>query len=138
MKKYIALFLSLFALCLAVSAQEVNSASQEDTTEATTEEATTSAEEASEVTSDEASAPATAELIWEVANAAYNEGRFATAAENYEAILAQGQHSAKVYFNLGNAYFKQDDLAHAILYYHRALRLEPADEDIRHNLEYAE
>ena len=136
MKKYIALFLSLFALCLAVSAQEVNSASQETTESATAEEATAS-EEASEVTSDEASAPATAELIWEVANAAYNEGRFAAAAENYEAILAQGQHSAKVYFNLGNAYYKQERLGKAILNYHRALRLAPADEDIRHNLEYA-
>ena len=39
---------------------------------------------------------------------------------------------------MANAYFKQGDTAHAILYYHRALRLDPSDEDVRHNLEYAE
>ena len=39
---------------------------------------------------------------------------------------------------MANAYFKKGDIAHAILYYNRALRLAPADEDIRHNLEYAE
>ena len=39
---------------------------------------------------------------------------------------------------MANAHFKQEELGKALLYYNRALRLRPADEDIRHNLEYAE
>ena len=84
------------------------------------------------------SIPAQEEALWEQANAAYNSGEYAQAQSLYEAIAAMGLQSAALYYNMANAYFKQDDIAHAILYYHRALRLEPADEDIRHNLEYAE
>lgn len=75
---------------------------------------------------------------WEQANAAYNNGDYASALKQYEAIQAEGLHSAALYYNMANAYFKMDELAEAILYYNRALRLAPADEDIRHNLEYAE
>lgn len=75
---------------------------------------------------------------WEQANAAYNNGDYASALKQYEAIQADGLHSAALYYNMANAYFKMDELAEAILYYNRALRLAPADEDIRHNLEYAE
>ena len=83
-------------------------------------------------------AAASEQALWEQANAAYNSGDYAQAQSLYEAIAAMGLQSAPLYYNMANAYFKQDDIAHAILYYHRALRLEPADEDIRHNLEYAE
>lgn len=76
--------------------------------------------------------------MWEQANAAYNNGDYASAMTQYEAIQAEGLHSAALYYNMANAYFKMDELAEAILYYNRALRLAPADEDIRHNLEYAE
>ncbi|MBO5878146.1 MAG: tetratricopeptide repeat protein [Alistipes sp.] len=78
------------------------------------------------------------QTLWEQANAAYNSAEYAQAQSLYEAIAAKGLQSAPLYYNMANAYFKQDDLAHAILYYHRALRLAPADEDIRHNLEYAQ
>ena len=136
MKKYIALFLSLLVICLTVGAQEMASeaVSAEGSAEGSATEQEASAEATEATTTPVAATP---EQHWEVANAAYNEGRFATAVENYEAILADGLHSAKVYFNLGNAYFKQERLGKAILNYHRALRLAPADEDIRHNLEYA-
>ena len=77
-------------------------------------------------------------ILWEQANAAYNSADYAQAQSLYEAIAAKGLQSAPLYYNMANTYFKQGDVAHAILYYHRALRLEPADEDIRHNLEYAE
>jgi len=42
-----------------------------------------------------------------------------------------------LYYNLGNAYFKSGEIAPAILWYERALRLDPSDADIRYNLEYA-
>lgn len=76
--------------------------------------------------------------LWDAANAAYGEGDYDRAAELYEAILDKDLHSAALYYNLANALFKHGELGRAILYYNRALRLAPSDEDIRHNLEYAE
>ena len=78
------------------------------------------------------------EALWESANAAYNAGEWDKALTNYKIIADKGLESAPLYYNMANAYFKKSELARAILYYHRALRLAPADEDIRHNLEYAE
>lgn len=71
------------------------------------------------------------------ANAQYAEGNYAEAAEQYEQILAE-QPSAEVYYNLGNAYFKQGELAQSILAYERALRLKPSMKDAKHNLEFAQ
>ena len=76
--------------------------------------------------------------LWEAANAAYGAGDYDRAAELYEAIAEKNLHSAALYYNLANALFKKNELGRAILYYNRALRLAPADEDIRHNMEYAE
>ena len=76
--------------------------------------------------------------LWQIANTAYNAGNYALAEECYTRIVEQGLHSAALYYNLANAHFKQDELGKAMLYYNRALRLRPNDEDIRHNLEYAE
>ena len=76
--------------------------------------------------------------LWQVANTAYNAGNYAQAEECYTRIVEQGLHSAALYYNLANTHFKQDELGKALLYYNRALRLRPNDEDIRHNLEYAE
>lgn len=78
------------------------------------------------------------EQAWSAANEAYIAGDFARAEELYEQIVADGKLSTKLYFNLANSYFKQDKLGEAILYYHRALRLDPGDEDVRHNLAIAE
>lgn len=78
------------------------------------------------------------EALWEAANAANNAGEWDKALTNYKIIADKGLESAALYYNMANAYFKKSDLAHSILYYHRALRLAPADEDIRHNLKYAE
>jgi tetratricopeptide (TPR) repeat protein len=49
---------------------------------------------------------------------------------------AKGLESAELYYNLGNAYFRVNDLAHARLNYERALLLDPGDRDTRHNIEY--
>ena len=75
--------------------------------------------------------------IFGEANQAYINGEFAHAAELYETILAEGFESAELYYNLGNAYFKENRLAYAILNYERARLLRPFDEDIRYNLELA-
>ncbi|MCQ2347579.1 MAG: tetratricopeptide repeat protein [Paludibacteraceae bacterium] len=71
------------------------------------------------------------------ANEQYAAGNYADAATLYQQILSE-QPSAVVYYNLGNAYFKQGELAQAILAYERSLRLDPSNKDARHNLRFAE
>lgn len=76
--------------------------------------------------------------LWDRANTAYINAAYPAAIETYNRILDRGVSSAKLYYNLGNAYFKDDRLGPAILSYKRALRLSPGDEDIRYNLEVAQ
>src|SRR5712692_10527969 len=49
----------------------------------------------------------------------------------YEQLIAAGIHNARLYYNLGNAYFRLHDLGHAILYYRHGLRLEPGNRQIQ-------
>jgi len=71
------------------------------------------------------------------ANAAYTEGEYYKALSLYDSVYQMGYESASLYYNLGNSYFKTDDIANAILFYERALKLSPQDEDIKGNLEMA-
>ena len=71
-----------------------------------------------------------------LADSAYSAGDYTTAADIYEHILADGE-SSIIYYNLGNAYFKSEEIARAILNYERALLLDPSNKDIRFNLELA-
>lgn len=71
------------------------------------------------------------------ANAQYAEGNYAEAAESYRQVLAE-QPSAEVYYNLGNACFKQGELSQSILAYERALRLRPSYKDAQYNLKFAQ
>ena len=75
---------------------------------------------------------------WEAGNKAYIEGNYDKAIEEYIAILDGREYSMKLYNNLANAYFKTGANGKAILYYNKALRLAPSQEDIRHNLALAE
>lgn len=75
---------------------------------------------------------------WEAGNRAYIEGNYDKAIEVYTAILDGGEYSMKLYYNLANAYFKAGANGKAILYYNKALRIAPSQEDIRHNLALAE
>jgi hypothetical protein len=79
----------------------------------------------------------TVETVFDQANQAYQQRDFAAAIVGYVSILEQGKESAAVYMNLGNAYFKQGDLGRAVLNYLRARRLNPGDDDIAANLEFA-
>jgi tetratricopeptide (TPR) repeat protein len=71
------------------------------------------------------------------ANGFYERKEYDSAVQAYANIINEKVESASLYFNLGNAYFKKGDLGHAILYYLRAKRLDPSDEDIASNLEFA-
>ena len=70
------------------------------------------------------------------ANDLYQQADYEQAAELYEQCVAESP-SAEAYYNLGNAYFKQGNLSHAILAYERSLRLNPRDKDCKHNLAFA-
>ena len=83
-----------------------------------------------------AQAPSPTELMAE-ANAQYERGEYADAAQQYEALIDGGYEDATLYYNLGNAYFKRGDLGRAVLNYLRAEELSPRDADIRANLDLA-
>ncbi len=70
-------------------------------------------------------------------NAAYTAGRFEEAIEAYETALRYRIRDPRLEFNIGNALFKRGRLGQAILHYERARRLDPTDEDIKSNLEFA-
>ncbi len=72
--------------------------------------------------------------LFQKGNELYQKGKYPEAAQAYEEILKMGYASPEVYYNLGNAYYKQHKIGLAVLNYNRALRLAPRDEDIRHNL----
>ena len=80
---------------------------------------------------------AAADSRWSAGVAADTDGDWAAASAAWSAIRELGVESAALYYNLGNACFKQDDLAHAILNYERALKLDPSWADARFNLEFA-
>lgn len=71
------------------------------------------------------------------ANDAFQSKQYKSAVEMFETLREDGYSSAILYYNLGNSYYRLDDLALAILNYERALLLKPHDRDTRHNLEVA-
>jgi tetratricopeptide (TPR) repeat protein len=78
-----------------------------------------------------------ASLMFEQANQFYRSNDYQKAASLYEQVVKNGYESPYVFFNLGNAYFKLQNIPAAILNYERAHRLAPHDEDISYNLRLA-
>ena len=72
-----------------------------------------------------------------VADNAYVNGDYKAAIEAYENLLTAEGEASDVYYNLGNAYYKSENIAKAILNYERALLLNPTDKDAAFNLELA-
>ena len=70
------------------------------------------------------------------ADSAYVRGQYQQAINDYEELLKQGA-SADLYYNLGNAYYRTENIPEAVLNYERALLLSPGDRDIRFNLQIA-
>ena len=64
----------------------------------------------------------------------YNNGLYRQSLEGYQAVIDAGYESSELYYNAGNAAFKINELALAILYYEKSLKLKPNDEDVKYNL----
>lgn len=77
-------------------------------------------------------------LLEQQAEQLYSEGKYSEAAEAYQKILAEGVESAELYYNIGNCFYKTGENTRAILYYERALLLDPSDGMARYNLDMAE
>jgi tetratricopeptide (TPR) repeat protein len=76
-------------------------------------------------------------IYFNQANQVYEEGDYSGANELYEKAVNEGLKSAAVYYNYANTLFRLKKLGKAILYYERALKLSPTDEDIQANLKFA-
>lgn len=80
-------------------------------------------------------------IVKNEAEVAYRESNFTESIKLYESQITENkklkQESPELYYNLGNAYFRNNQIAKAIVNYERALLLNPSDSDIRHNLRFA-
>ena len=75
--------------------------------------------------------------LFKQGNDLYAKGQFREALASYHKIIDGGQYSAAVYFNMGNASYKDGDIPSALLYYEKAHKLSPGDEDINANIQFA-
>jgi len=75
--------------------------------------------------------------LFEEANKLYNEAQYHEALDKYNIILTSGNHSAALYFNMGNAHYKLNNIAPSIYYYEKALLLDPNDKEIKNNIAFA-
>ena len=72
------------------------------------------------------------------ADDAYEMKHYDKAISIYEALIKEEGATKQLYYNLGNAYYRANEIGKAILNYERALRLDPTDEDAKANLEFAQ
>ena len=76
--------------------------------------------------------------LFENANNLYEQGKYSEAIQQFEEIISNGYESWEVYYNLGNAYFKNNQVGKSILNYERALQLSNKNEDVKFNLDLAD
>ena len=77
--------------------------------------------------------PAAPVEVFTQGNRHYDAGEYEAAIESYSTLVQRGVVDAHLYYNLGNAYYKAGMLGPAMLFYERAARLAPRDEDIAEN-----
>ena len=77
------------------------------------------------------------QVLLDSANQEYANARYEKAIQSYLDVIQAGYVAPELYFNLGNAYYKTNDISHAILYYERAHQLSPNDDEINFNLNLA-
>lgn len=75
--------------------------------------------------------------LYALGNNSYQNQKFEDALKSYNAIAESGMLSSDLYYNMGNCYYKLNQITQAILYYERALKMQPNGEDIKYNLSLA-
>lgn len=78
------------------------------------------------------------ETLFDQGKELYKNGKYQQAVSVWMQILDKGEHSAALYFNLGNAHYKLNHIGPSVYYYEKALQLSPNDPDIKNNLAFAE
>ena len=71
-------------------------------------------------------------------NTSYNEANYTEAVELYKQVLGAGLHSTELYYNLGSAYYRLNQVAESIYYFEKAKMLDPKNEDIKVNSSFAQ
>jgi len=69
-------------------------------------------------------------------NKAYQNKQYEKAISQYQNIIDKNFESAILFYNLGNAYYKNNEKAKSLLWYERALKLDPSNDDIIHNITF--
>ena len=75
--------------------------------------------------------------LFAAANKLYQQEKYLEALQAYQKIEKQDLESASLYYNMANIYYRSNQVAPAIYYYEKALKLAPNDKDILFNLEFA-
>ena len=78
------------------------------------------------------------EVVFDEGNALYNQGNYTKAIEKYTSIINNGSESAELYYNLGNAYYKINDIANSIFYFEKSLLLDPNNNETKNNLSFSQ
>jgi tetratricopeptide (TPR) repeat protein len=78
------------------------------------------------------------EVVFDEGNALYNQGNYTEAIEKYTSIINNGFESAELYYNLGNAYYKINDIANSIFYFEKSLLLDPNNNETKNNLSFSQ
>jgi len=79
---------------------------------------------------------ATTDSLYLRANELYQEGEYEMALNVYREITGEGVESPGLYYNMGNAAYRSNSIGYAILYFEKALKLDPSHDDASHNLEF--
>jgi len=79
---------------------------------------------------------ASSDSLYTDALSLYEQGNFETALESWQRVVESGFESPELYYNMGNAAFRSNSIGHAVLYYEKALKLDPSMNDAENNLEF--
>lgn len=79
---------------------------------------------------------ASTDSVYMSALSQYEEGQFERALESWRGIVDSGYESPELYYNMGNAAFRSNSIGYAVLYYEKALKLDPSLKDAENNLEF--
>ena len=78
------------------------------------------------------------EVVFDEGNALYNQGNYTEAIEKYTSIINNDFESAELYYNLGNAYYKINDIANSIFYFEKSLLLDLNNNETKNNLSFSQ